>query len=69
MLRQLPFQKTDMDVPTVTEWAPLDITDVIGNGHEDLVLEGDAYENHWLEVVSVRNGSPETIFSGLGYYL
>jgi len=69
VLRQLPFQKTDADVPTVTQWFPLDLADVEGNGQIDVILEGDAYENHWLEVVSVRDGTAETIFSGLGYYL
>jgi hypothetical protein len=34
-----------------------------------LFLEGDAYENHWLEVVRLRDGTAKTIFSGLGYYL
>jgi hypothetical protein len=69
VLRKLPFQKTDLDVPTVTQWAPVDIADVDGDGHEDIVLEGDAYENHWLEVISVHDGSSKTEFSGLGYYL
>ena len=69
VLRQLPFQQTDADVPTVTQWFPLDLADVEGNGQIDVILEGDAYENHWLEVVSVRDGAAETIFSGLGYYL
>ncbi|HTC49009.1 MAG TPA: hypothetical protein VK722_16915 [Candidatus Aquilonibacter sp.] len=53
----------------VTQWAPVDIADVEGDGHEDVILEGDAYENHWLEVVSVHDGVIQTIFSGLGYYL
>jgi hypothetical protein len=42
---------------------------VDGDGREEIVLAGDEYENHWLEVVSVRDGSCKTIFSGLGYYL
>jgi hypothetical protein len=69
VLRKLPFQKTDIDVPAVTQWAPVDIADVEGDGHEDVILEGDAYENHWLEVVRVHDGVIQTIFSGLGYYL
>lgn len=69
VLRKLPFQKTDQDVYTVTQWAPVDIADVDSDGQEDIVLEGDEYENHWLEVVSIRDGSSTTIFSGLGYYL
>ncbi len=35
----------------------------------ELVLEGDAYEDHWLEVVRIGDGSVKTIFSGLGYSL
>jgi hypothetical protein len=69
VLRKLTFQKTDVDVPTVTQWAPIDLADTDGDRREDIVLEGDAYENHWLEVISVRGGSVKTIFSGLGYYL
>jgi len=42
---------------------------VDGDGHMELILEGDAYEDHWFEVVSVKDGSFKTIFSGLGYYL
>ena len=69
ILRKLPFQKTDVDVPDVTQWAPLDIANVEGDGREEVILEGDAYEDHWLEVVGVDNGTASTIFSGLGYYL
>lgn len=69
VIDKLPFQKTDIDTPDVTQWAPMDITDVAGAGHDDIVLEGDAYENHWLQVVRVQDGVAYTIFSGLGYYL
>lgn len=69
VLRSIPFQKTDADVPTVTFWAPIDIVDVKGDGQEALVLEADAYENHWLEVVNMGPGASKTVFSGLGYYL
>ena len=69
VLRELPFQKTDADVPLVTTWSLLDLADVDGDGRPDAVLRGDAYENHWIEVHSVQNGSPRMIFSGLGYYL
>ncbi len=69
VLRKLSFQKTDVDVPQVTQWAPVDIADAEGNGHDDVILEGNAYENHWFEVVRVHNGIMSTIFSGLGYYL
>ena len=37
--------------------------------HLEVVLEGDAYENHWFEVVRIHDGSFKTIFTGLGYYL
>jgi hypothetical protein len=69
VIDKLPFQKTDIDTPDVTQWAPVDITDVGGTGHDDIVLEGDAYEDHWLQVLSVHDGTVRTIFSGLGYYL
>ena len=69
VVRQVPFQKTDVDVPSVTRWSLVDLADVDGDGNIDIVLEGDAYEDHWLEVVSMRKGLPQTIFSGLGYYL
>jgi hypothetical protein len=69
VLRELPLKKTDVDVPKVTEWSPLDIADTRDDGHVDVILVGDAYEDHWLEVISVHNGSAKTIFSGLGYYL
>ena len=69
MLRKLPFQKTDVERPAVTQWSPIDLADVDGDGQVDVVLRGDAYEDHWLEVVSVGQGSSRTVFSGLGYYL
>jgi hypothetical protein len=69
VLRELPLKKTDVDVPDVTEWTPLDLADTRGEGQLDIILVGDAYENHWLEVISVETGSARTIFSGLGYYL
>lgn len=69
VLRKVPFQKVDADVPAVTFWSAVDLVDADGNGQLDVILEGDAYENHWLVVVTLRNGSVVTIFSGLGYYL
>jgi hypothetical protein len=42
---------------------------VDGDGQLEIILEGDAYENHWLEVDKTQNGSFRTVFSGLGYYL
>jgi len=69
VLRKVRFQKTDVDKPTVTTWTPIDLADVDGDGHTEVILEGDAYEDHWLEVVSIQDGSSRTVFSGLGYYL
>jgi hypothetical protein len=69
VLRKVRFQKTDVDKPMVTTWSLIDIADVDGDGRSEVILEGDAYEDHWLEVDSVRDGSAQTIFSGLGYYL
>jgi hypothetical protein len=51
VLRQLPCTKTDRYVPETTDWTPLDVVDVDGDGRAEIVLEADAYENHWIEVV------------------
>jgi hypothetical protein len=69
VLRRVPFKKTNADVPGVTLWSTVDLADADGDGQVDIILQGDAYEDHWLEVVSVERGSPKTVFSGLGYYL
>jgi hypothetical protein len=69
VLRKVQFQKTNADVRTVTTWFPLGIADVDGDGRLEIILEGDAHENHWLEVDKLQNGSFRTVFSGLGYYL
>lgn len=69
IIRKLPFTKTDADVPAITDWTFLDLADTRGNGNVDVILLGGAYEDHWLEVISVQDGSVKTIFSGLGYYL
>jgi hypothetical protein len=69
VLRKVRFQKTDADVSTVTTWFPLGMADVDGDGQLEIILGGDAYENHWLEVDKTQNGSFRTVFSGLGYYL
>jgi hypothetical protein len=68
-LRKVRFQKTNANVPTVTTWFPIGIADVDGDGQLEIILEGDAYENHWLEVDQMQGGSFRKIFSGLGYYL
>ena len=69
VLRKVSLQKTNAEVPTTTGWSPIDIADVDGDGEVEFILRGDAYEDHWLEVVRLKEGAPETIFSGLGYYL
>jgi hypothetical protein len=69
VLRKMPFHKTDSDTPEGTTWSLLGLADVDGDGHVDVILEEDSYEDHWLEVESVQGESAHTIFSGLGYYL
>ena len=69
VLRKVPFRKTNMDVPAMTQWFPIDLADVDGVGLTDVILQGDDHEDHWLEVVSVGQRSLRTLFSGLGYYL
>ncbi len=69
VLRKVPFQNADADKNTVTTWSPLDLADVNADGQIEVILERDAYEDHWIEVVGMRDGSFETIYSGLGYYL
>src|ERR1700731_4079674 len=68
VLRKVRFQKTNADVPTVITWFPLGIADVDGDGQLEIILEGDAYEDHWLEVDKMHGGSFRKIFFGLGYY-
>lgn len=68
-LRKVQFQKTNADKSTVTTWFPIGIADVDGDGQLEIILQGDAYENHWLEVDQMQSGSFRKIFSGLGYYL
>lgn len=68
-LRNVPFQKTNADKPTVTTWFPMGIADVDGDGQLEIIMEGDAYEDHWLEVDKMQGGFFRKIFSGLGYYL
>ena len=69
VLRKSPFKKTNADVPDLTAWSLVDLIDANGDGPEEIVLEGDEYEDHWLEVISLQDRSASTIFSGLGYYL
>ena len=68
-LRRVPFQKTDADKNTVTTWSPLDFADVNADGQIEVILEGDAYEDHWIEVLGMKDRAFRTIYSGLGYYL
>ena len=69
VLHTLPFQETDENQYYVTQWTTLDIADADGDGQPEVILRGDAYENHWFEVFSFENGSARMIFSGLGYNL
>jgi hypothetical protein len=69
VLRKVPFQKVDADKNNVATWSPMDLADVNGDGQLDVILEGDAYEDHWIEVDSLKDGRTRAIFSGLGYYL
>jgi hypothetical protein len=68
VLREVPFQKRKVEETPVTTWSLLDLTDSDGDGRPDVVLRGDAYADHWIEVHSVQNGAHRIIFSGLGYY-
>ena len=69
VLREAPFAKTDVDKPRGVVWSLIDVADVDDDGHLEIVLRGDGYEDHWLEVVRIEGGSVRTIFSGLGYWL
>jgi len=62
VLRKLPLKKTDIDVPKVTDWTPLDLADTRGDGQVDVILVGDAYEDHWIEVISVQQWLRQDIF-------
>ena len=63
VLRTVLFQTTDLDVPTPTQWEPIDLADADGDSQVEVILEGDAYEDHWLEVV---RGSPNGSRASLG---
>jgi hypothetical protein len=68
-LRKVRFQKTNADKPAVTTWFLMGIADMDDGRELEIILEGDAYEDHWLEVDKMQGGSFRKIFSGLGYYL
>ena len=68
-LRKVQFQKTNADKPTVTTWFPMGIADADGDGQLEIILEGDAYEDHWFEVDKMEGASFRKVYSGLGYYL
>jgi len=46
VLRKLPFQKTNVDVPTVTQWFPVDLADADGEG-----------QLFWREMLTSATGS------------
>lgn len=69
VIREVRFHQTDADVPRGTTWELVDFIDVDGDGRPEIVLEGNSYEDHWLEVVRIEGGFPRTVFSGLGYNL
>ena len=69
VLRKVQFQKTNADMSNVITWFPMGIADVDGDGQLEIILEGDAYEDHWLEVDKMQSGFFRKIYSGLGYYL
>ncbi len=52
-----------------TVWTALDIADADGDGQVDIILRGDAYEDHWLEVFRLENGVWKIAYAGLGYWL
>lgn len=68
-LRKTPYIKADVDLLRTVTWSLIDAADVDGDGKPELLLQGDAYEDHWLEAVSLGHDSAITIFSGLGYWL
>ena len=47
----------------------MDVRDVDGDGGAELVLNGEGYEAHWLEVFTLRGEKWRLLFSGLGYSL
>lgn len=69
VLKKVRFQKVDADKNNVTTWSPVDLADVNGDGQIEIILEGDAYEDHWVEVDQMKDGYFSRVFSGLGYYL
>lgn len=69
LIKKVPFQKTSADKNTVTTWSLLDVADVDGSGKMSIVLQGDAYEDHGVEVDRIDRGKIQMIFSGFGYYL
>lgn len=61
VLRTVPLQKTVADKNTVTTWSPFDLADVNGDGQIEVILEGDAYADHWIEVFGIKGGFFKTI--------
>lgn len=69
VLRKIPLHKRNIDAPDGTSWSPVDIADADSDGKVELILQSNAYEDHWFEVVRIDDGSFKVVFSGLGYYL
>jgi len=54
VIREVRAPKTDADVPEGATWEFVDLVDVDGDGRPEIILEGDSYEDHWLEVVRME---------------
>lgn len=70
VLRMQRFTHTALDGPSAVRLHfVMDVRDVDGDGEAELVLNGEGYEAHWLEVFTLRGEKWRLLFSGLGYSL
>ena len=69
MLRSYPYRIRYIGDMDLTTWSLEGLADADGDGQPDLILTGDGYEDHWLEVFSLRTAVPRMILSGLGFSL